>query len=253
MGSLVLSTQMDLYHYTSLEMKALGMPQGVKACREMVFQAFDECMLKNGGINFAKSMVQSDVSKDGMILYYAAFFCPDEPRVEKLAEYIQQQRKADGGYTWDPQAKYSGPHTTICVLEGFSAYLQAGFSHLAKQIRQSIAQAVELLLSRLLLISEETRFMKLAYPYRYRYNLLRALEFLASNNWPYDGRMAPALWWLADKQADSGLWHLEHIHPGNVHFMMEEKGQPSRFIILKALLIQKFYHSPETKDDIFEL
>jgi hypothetical protein len=230
-------------------MKEIGMPRSVKACREMVVRAFDECMLDNGGINFAKSMIQSDVAVDGMILNYAAYFCPDEKRIDHLAEYILKQSKGDGGYSWNPESDHSDPHTTLCVLEGFSEYRKAGFIKHADYIRESEEKAIELLLSQFLLISEDQRYKKLSYPFRYRYDLLRVLEYFAQNKVPYDGRMAPALWWLEDKQADSGLWHLENIHKGNVHFNVEEKGKPSRFITLKAMLIQKTYKEPGKSDE----
>ena len=233
-------------HYTMLEMKELGMPNHNDACREMVLRAFDECMLSNGAINFAKSKVQSDVAVDGMILNYAAYFCPDESRGDHLAEYLLNQVKGDGGFSWDPQSEHSDPHTTICVLEGFSEYRKAGFTKHTDYIREVEEHAIELLLSRLLFISEDQRFKKLSYPYRYRYDLLRALEYLAVNDRPYDGRMAPALWWLEDKKADSGLWRLENIHKGNVHFDLEEKGKPSRFITLKAMFIQKTYNGSDS-------
>jgi hypothetical protein len=239
-------------HYTLLEMKDLGMPRDVAACREMVIRALDECMLESGGVNFAKSKVRADVAVNGMILNYAAYFCPDEERVNKLAGYFLNQAKADGGYGWDPESEYSDPHTTICVLEGLSEYRKAGFTKHVDRIRQSEKTAIEQLLSKLLLITEDQRFKLLSYPYRYRYDLLRALEYLATNNTPYDGRMAPALWWLEDKQAESGFWYLENIHPGNRHFPMEAKGEPSRFITLKALIVRRIYQGSVSLNSIID-
>jgi len=58
---------------------------------------------------------------------------------------------------------------------------------------------------------------------------------------PFDERIALALQWLEGKKDVSGFWHLENIHKGNLHFNLEEKGKPSQFITLKALLIQKTY------------
>jgi len=153
-------------HYTLMDMKEIGMPQDVKACREMVVRAFDECMLDNGGINFAKSMVQSDVAIDGMILNYASYFCPDERRIENLAEYTLNQTKADGGYSWDQESEFSDPHTTICVLEGFLEYRKAGFKKHSEEIRDSEVRAIEWLLSNKLFISEDKRYQKLSHPYR---------------------------------------------------------------------------------------
>lgn len=229
-------------HYTLLDLKNIGLPSHNKACREMIVRAFNECMLDNGGINFAKSMVQSDVAVDGMILNYASYFCPDERRIENLVEFILDQAKTDGGYTWDQESEISDPHTTICVLEGFLEYRNAGSKKLSEEIQNSEENAIEWMLSNKLFISSDQRYQKLSYPYRYRYDILRALEYLALKHVPFDERMAPALEWLEGKKDKSGFWRLENIHKGNLHFDMEEKGKPSRFITMKALLIQKAYY-----------
>lgn len=109
-------------HYTLADLKEIGMPPHAEVCREMVIRAFDECGLDNGGINFAKTMVQSDVAVDGMILNYAACFCPDENRVDDQAGYILRQGKSDGGHSWDTASPYCDSHTTLCVREGFAQW-----------------------------------------------------------------------------------------------------------------------------------
>lgn len=230
-------------HYTLTDLKNIGMPPYSKNCREMVLRAFDECMLDNGGVNFAKTMVQSDVAVDGMILDYASYFCPEEKRVDRLAEYILTQAKPDGGYSWDASGPISDPHTTICVLEGFHAYKKAGFTCHLKNIQIAEKKAIEYLLSNGLFMSGDERYRNLSYPYRYHYSVLRALEYFVSKKVPYDNRMDRAISWLLDKRSTSGFWHLENTYKGNVHFNMEEIRQPSRFITLKALNIQKHLSS----------
>lgn len=228
-------------HYTLADLKNIGMPGYLKDCREMVLRAFDECMLETGGINFAKTMVQSDVCVDGMILDYASYFCPDEKRIVNLVEFILSQAKPDGGYSWDNKSIESDPHTTICVLEGFLFYRKAGFTHLLDEIHNSEAKAIEYLFSKELFINSDKRFLKLSYPYRYRYDLLRVLDYFALGKCPYDARLKPALEWLKGKCKMTGCWHLENIHDGNMHFNLEERQKPSRFITLKALFIQKHF------------
>ena len=68
-------------------------------------------------------------------------------------------------------------------------------------------------------------------------------EFLGVDlrEYPYDDRLESALEWLKGKRKTTGCWHLENIHNGNVHFDLEERQKPSRFITLKALLIQKHF------------
>ena len=88
----------------------------------------------------------------------------------------------------------------------------------------------------------DKRYRKLSFPYRYRYDLLRALVYFASIQVPFDARLLPALFWLLDKHKRDGRWYLENQHKGNVHFQMEEVGKPSRFITLKALTILNYFN-----------
>jgi len=85
------------------------------------------------------------------------------------------------------------------------------------------------------------RFRKLSYPYRYRYDLLRALECLADLRVAYYTRIQPAIDWLQVRSKKDGLWYLENQRRGNVHFSMEEVGEPSRFIALKALYVFRHF------------
>ena len=98
-----------------------------------------------------------------------------------------------------------------------------------------------LLFNRLFMDNPDKRFRKLSFPYRYRYDLLRVLEYFTSQQIPYDPRIQPALDWLQAKRNKDGLWYLENQHKGNVHFQMEEVGKPSRFVTLKALSILKHF------------
>ncbi len=230
-------------HYTLTSLCDIGMPRHNEACREMVLRAFDECMQPCGGINFAKSMVMCDVCVNGMILSYAAYFCPDEPRVEKLADFLLDAGQPDGGYSWAAQGYPSDPHSTICVAEGFNAYEKAGFQYRLPEIKAARQGALEYLFGHGLFVGEDARYKKLAYPYRYRYDLLRFLDFCAAAGAPYDPHMKPALDWLTAKQNKNGKWPLELVHKGNAHFDMETAGQPSRFITLKARQILNNYDS----------
>lgn len=234
-------------HYTLTELKNLYMPQSCAPCREMVKRAFDECLLDNGGINFAKTMVQSDVCVDGMIMDYAAWFCPDEKRIERLLDFILSTQMQDGGFGWNLTEGKSDPHTTVCVLEGFLSYKTAGFTYRCEDIARAENRAAENLLSNSLFMEVDKRFAKLSYPYRYRYDLLRLLEYFSGAGTTYDARLRPALLWLEGKRKADGLWHLENEHPGNVHVVMEQKNEPSRFITLRALLILEYYREPLKK------
>jgi hypothetical protein len=212
-------------HYTLLDLQSLNVPKSQPQCREMVSRMFDECLQEDGGLNLAKSELPSDTCVDGMILNYSAYFCVDDPRITRLIDHLLSVQTPDGGFTWDRFSHASEPHTTLCVLEGIGQCLRSGIQHRTKDIRTTQGKAVEYLLSKLLFIEEkDRRFRKLSFPYRYRYDLLRVLEYFAKQDLPYDLRMQLALDWLQSKRKSDGHWYLENIHPAGLSL-----SKPCRF------------------------
>ncbi|MDD5702860.1 MAG: hypothetical protein PHU23_12520 [Dehalococcoidales bacterium] len=231
-------------HYTLLDLKNLGAPDTLIPCREMVTRMFNECTNEDGSMNLSKSKHPGYACVDGMVLNYASYFCKDEPRLLRLIDHLLSVQKADGGFTLDSSSENCDPHTTICVLEGFGQYRISGSQHRLRDVEISQTKAVEFLLTNRLFIDDaDKRFRRLSYPYRYRYDLLRALEYFAAQKVPFDTRMGPAIEWLQGKRQRDGLWHLENQHNGNLHFSMEEVRAPSRFISLKALCILRYVDS----------
>jgi len=241
-------------HYTLIDLKNLGAPKSLVPCRKIIKRMFDECLTAYGGLNLSKSDIPSDICVDGMILDYSAYFCSDEPRISHLIDHLLGVQKTDGGFTWDIRVDKSDPHTTICILEGLAQCGEANIAYRSDEIKAARNKALEFFLSNGLFInSPDERFRKLAFPYRYRYDLLRILEYFANNEIPFDERMKPAFDWLLHKQKPDGLWNLELIHPGNVHFQMEELKGPSRFITQKALNILRWFSYQTEKNKTIQL
>ena len=230
-------------HYTLLDLKNLGISPMSEPCQEMVLRMLDQCQNPNGGMNLSKIIDHpGDTCLDGMVLNYACYFCPDEPRIVKLVEHLLEVQKRDGGFTWDLHSEKGEPHTTICVLEGLGQFRASVPGHGLSRLQSAEENAMAFLLfNRLFMDNPDKRFRKLSFPYRYRYDLLRVLEYFTSQQIPYDPRIQPALDWLQAKRNKDGLWYLENQHKGNVHFQMEEVGKPSRFVTLKALSILKHF------------
>ena len=67
--------------------------------------------------------------------------------------------------------------------------------------------------------------------------MLRALDHLRDTGGAADPRLAEALDLLAGKRQPDGTWLLEHSHPGAVHLTMEQVGQPSPWVTLRALRV----------------
>lgn len=230
-------------HYTLLELKNIGLPSDCVPCREITSRMLSECMLPDGGLNLSKHAHPSDVCVDGMALRYAAYFLAGDARLKRLIDHLLDSQRPDGGFTWNPNSNFGDPHSTVCVLEGFAEYTASGASHRKNQIAAAQANAVSFLLENKLFLSGDHRFRMLAYPFRYRYDLLRALEYLALQRIPFCEPMRPSLDWLRSKRSREGFWNLELEHRGAVHFPLETRGLPSRFVTLKALVILKHFQS----------
>lgn len=241
-------------HYTLLEMKNIGMPKDCPQCVIAGRRIFDECIDDEGSVNFAKTKLPSDVAICGMVLNYACYFGAAEEALKSQIDFLLKVRQPDGGFSWnfrvDPNN--SDPHSTICVLEGFLEFRLAGYTYRLDEIERAEKSAINYLLDRNLFcpldksMAFDKRYLKLSYPFRYRYDCLRALEYFARSCIPFEDRMSTAFEWLISKQRPDGNWYLENKHPGNTHFELERAGEPSRFITMKALFIKE-WHKKSTK------
>jgi hypothetical protein len=94
----------------------------------------------------------------------------------------------------------------------------------------------------------DDRSLMLSYPCRWKYDILRALDWFARNSRPHDPRMTAALEVVARKRRHDGTWPVQDKHPGTVHFDMEASGGPSRWNTLRAARVIAAYQ----KDDFME-
>ncbi len=105
---------------------------------------------------------------------------------ESLVRRLLGEQLNDGGWNCEaPKSTRSSFHTTICVLEGLLEYERAvGFaSQSAPQIAEARRRGEEYLLERGLFRRRSTgavantEFLELAFPPRYHYDVLRALDY----------------------------------------------------------------------------
>lgn len=238
-------------YYTLLDLKHLGIDPNNPACREMVFRTFHECQKEDGSMNLSKYDHPSDIAVSGMVLQYGAYFCPKESSIKNLIDWLLTMQKEDGRYEWEYDSPNSAPHTTLCVLEGLRECVLQGIHHRVEEILAVEKKGIDYLYNHHFFLDHpDRRYLQTTFPYRYRYNVLRGLEYLQSAHEPYDRRMEEALQWLQHKQLEDGRWKLDAMHQGNLHFEQEKVRQPSRIITLKAKLIvghflsQDILHSP---------
>jgi hypothetical protein len=237
-------------HYTLLELRYLEVPSEQPEIRETIAMIVRNDKGVDGGINPSGTVNASDMCINGMFLNYAAWFGTDEAGLETVVDVTLSQRMPDGGFNCRLNrsgAVHSSLHTTISVAEGIQEYLKRGYTYRAEELRQAELTSREFMLQHRLFRSDHTgevidkRFLMLSYPSRWRYDILRALEYFRYAGVNYDERMQDALDVLGQKRRKDGRWPLQARHPGATHFDMEKAGQASRWNTLRALRVLSAY------------
>jgi hypothetical protein len=233
-------------HYSLLDLKALGISPANRACTESTGMIFETCTCgADGGINYARTVPYSDVCINGMVLSLGCYFQLEKDLLQSTLDYLLRNRTPDGGWNCEyiKGAGHFSVHTTLAVLEGLAEYIAGGYTDRLGEVTAVIAAREELLLSHRLYRSHRTgrpmdpKMLMLSYPSRWRYDTLRALDYFRFAGRPYDPRMEDALAVLLSKRRQDGTWPLQAKHPGQVHFDMEQTGQPSRWNTLRALRV----------------
>ncbi|MCG8478416.1 MAG: hypothetical protein MI724_04910 [Spirochaetales bacterium] len=237
-------------HYTLLDLKTLGVVGDHPAIRESIRAVTERHKGPDGGINPSGTIKRSDVCINGMFLNYACYFGEDEADVRSVVDFILDQRMSDGGFNCRKNrsgARHSSLHSTISVLEGVLEYSRNGYEYRLDELERAAGEAREFILAHRLYKSDRTgeiihpEFLKLSFPTRWKYNILRALDYFQRAEVPWDGRMADALAALLAKRRADGRWPLEAAHPGKTHLVMERSRTPSRWNTLAALRVLRAY------------
>lgn len=237
-------------HYTLLDLKHLGFPPGHPKISESISLVLRNEKASDGGVNPARSIPQSDVCVNGMFLNYACYFKAEERELQSIIDFVITQQLPDGGFNcrFNRQgAVHSSLHSTISVLEGILEYVSNGYRYRLGELEKISGEARDFLLQHRLYRSHRSgetidrRMLMLSYPSRWRYDILRALDYFRAARIPYDPRLQPALDILKSKQRQDGAWPLQARHTGQTHFDMEKPGEPSRWNTLRALRVLKEY------------
>jgi hypothetical protein len=238
-------------HYTVLDLRHLCLPPDNQRVHETLDMVLASNKAIGGGIQLGFSTKEhSDVCVNGMFLNYASYFLMEEKLIVSVVDSILAEKMPDGGYncrTTRSGAKHSSLHTTISVLEGLFEFVKSGYSYRKSEITDAIQCAEEFILMHHLFKSDKTGeiihkdFLKLAYPGRWKYDILRALDYFQYAKKPWDCRMQSAIDIILQKQNKGHTWNLQAAHPGEVHFVMENAGQPGRWNTLRAMRVLKYF------------
>jgi len=237
-------------HYTLLDLRNLCIPPDRTLLQQSVCMIADLEKGPDGGINPSRTLNNSDVCINGMFLNYASWFKTEEEKLKSVVDFILSQQLPDGGFNCHLNRKgavHSSLHSTLSVLEGITEYLLNGYGYRIDELSEVERAAREFILTHRFYLSDRTgeiinkSFLILSYPGRWRYDILRALDYFQHSGADWDERMKPAMEIILKKRNKNGTWNLQAKHPGQVHFDMEEPGKPGRCNTLRALRVLKKY------------
>jgi hypothetical protein len=121
-------------------------------------------------------------------------------------------------------------------------------AHRTRNMQAAIKQGVGFLLSHDPAVADypfgmgnrpNSSWFKFGYPVGYITDVLQNLEVLAALGQAQNPRLANALKLVLSKQDEQGRWKLEHTYNGKSWVDIEKKGQPSKWVTLRALRVLK--------------
>lgn len=239
-------------HYTLLDLKNLNISTKNTAINQTLSVMFENKKGSDGGINFSRTIKQSDVCLNGMILNYACYFKVKEEHLKSVIDFLLSEKMKDGGFNCRSNredATHSSLHTTLSVLEGILEYERVGFTYRLDELRKAKLESEEFILMHNLYRSHKTgkiikpSFLRLCYPGRWHYDILKAMDYFQLAKTKFDQRMDDAIKVILSKKTEAGLWKLPSHYPGQTHFEMEKPGEPSLWNTLRALRVLRHYYS----------
>jgi hypothetical protein len=232
--------------YTMLTLRDFGLAPDNKQARKACTLLLNVGLQLDGGINY--DWPRSETCVTGMVLSLLSYFQYDDDRLDTIADHLLNQQMPDGG--WNCRRPYgathSSVHTTISALEGLRFYeLHRG--RRTREVRAAQRRGREFLLVHRLFRSHRTGeiikpvFIRFAFPPRWHYDILRALDYFQAVNAPRDKRLTDAIDIVHKTRRDDGRWNLQHVYKAKTYFDMERLGQPSRWNTLRALRVLKWW------------
>lgn len=242
-------------HYTLLDLRNLNLNPNNVPVKDTIEMVLGSSIAKDGGIQLGPSTYEhSDVCVNAMFLNYASYFKTDMQKLCSIVDSILAEIMPDGGFncmTIRSGATHSSLHTTLSVLEGIIGFLKTGYSYRKTDLQKTRESAEEFILHHQLFLSDKTgkvikkQFLKTTYPCRWKYDILRALDYFQYSGRKWDNRMQAAINEILKKRKADGRWNVPAAHPGQVHFEMEKAGKRSRWNTLRALRVLKHFEIEE--------
>lgn len=247
-------------HYTLLDLRNLCISPDSPLIKESIEIILQNEKADDGGILPIGTTQLTDLCINGMFLNYASYFNTIERDLKSVVDCILAQIMPDGGFNCRSnrfRTVHSSLHTTLSVLEGITEYEHNKYNYRLEELIKAKNSAIEFILMHQLFLSDRTGeiikkdFLKLTYPGRWRYDILRALDYFQLANVKCDNRMKPAIQILLKKQNKDSTWNVQAKHSGQVHFEMEKPGKPSRWNTLRAMRVLNHFEIEKLRSTMF--
>jgi hypothetical protein len=194
-----------------------------------------------GGNRFFEGEVEPCIN--GGVLALSGYF--GRP-TERLARSLVAEQLEDGGWNCEaPGSQRSSFHTTICVLEGLLEYERAVGS--VPEIAAARCRGEAYLLERGLFRRRSTgevanpAFLELAFPPRYHYDILRALDYFRATGAVPHPRIDEAVNFIESRRQPDGRWLLDRAYDEALAVSTGEQAhEPSRWNTLRALRVLRW-------------
>jgi hypothetical protein len=184
---------------------------------------------------------------NGQAVAIGAYFGQD---IRGIVDRLLTEQMEDGGWNCEQEngSTRGSFESTINVLEGLLEFEQAYGPD--ADVTAARLRGQEYLLERRLLRRLSTgelaqpRWLYLAFPNGWHYDVARVLDYLRDAGVDPDERTAEAISILESKRDTDGRWHLDHAHHDELPVDLgEREGEPSRWITLCALRVLRWAES----------
>jgi hypothetical protein len=234
--------------HTMQTLQLLGLDPASKSARRATGLVAENGRWEHAGQRYFDGEVEPCIN--GRTIETGAYFGVD---TEAVVSLVLAERLADGGWNCEAEngSVRSSFDTTINVLDGLLEFERVAGESAANgsaQVRAARRGGEEYLLERGLFRRKGTgavvqpAYLEFAFPYYWHYDVLRALDYFRQSGSEPDPRMVEAVDVVRSKRQPGGRWLLDRVHPGRVHFDLEDGvGTPSRWNTLRALRVLKWW------------
>lgn len=206
--------------------------RAVRLVRDNVVWEYDDLPFFDG---------ETDACINGRAVAVGAYFGEE---VSAIVDRLLGEQMEDGG--WNCEQEHGSTrgsfHTTISVLEGLLEYEthSSPDAAVAEARRLGEAYLLDRHLLRRLTTGEipDERWTLFSFPYLWRYDVLRGLDYLRSTGVEPDERMSEGLTLVEAHRGVDGRWPRQNVIAGDVHFDVDApEGSPSKWNTLRALRV----------------